>query len=109
MRKCEQAMLNKEQEAIHATQQKYWLSLMISMCVTCLLPDPVKHPGKRHMEHQHHSLFTTNTYSHIMESLQDQGIATNGTTLYRDDKMLPSSIIIHNQESGSRTIISNNE
>lgn len=44
-----------------------------------------------------------------MESLQDQGIATNDTTLYRDDKMLPSSLIIHNQESGSRTIISNNE
>ncbi|KAF1802792.1 Ribokinase-like protein [Mucor lusitanicus] len=49
------------------------------------------------------------TSSHIMESLQDQGIATNDTTLYRDDKMLPSSLIIHNQESGSRTIISNND
>ncbi|KAL9555301.1 hypothetical protein MBANPS3_002426 [Mucor bainieri] len=49
------------------------------------------------------------TSSHIMESLQDQGIATNDTTLYRDDKMLPSSIIIHNQESGSRTIISSND
>ncbi|CAO0797526.1 unnamed protein product [Mucor circinelloides] len=49
------------------------------------------------------------TSSHIMESLQNQGIATNETTLYRDDKILPSSIIIHNQASGSRTIISNND
>lgn len=49
------------------------------------------------------------TSSHIMESLQDQSIATNDTTLYRDDKMLPSSLIIHNQESGSRTIISSND
>ncbi|KAG2201691.1 hypothetical protein INT46_007143 [Mucor plumbeus] len=47
------------------------------------------------------------TSSHIIETLQN--IETNETILYRKDKMLPSSIIIHNEESGSRTIISNND
>lgn len=45
--------------------------------------------------------------SHIIETLQN--IETNDTILYRKGKMLPSSLIIHNEESGSRTIISNNE
>ncbi|KAI8636028.1 Ribokinase-like protein [Parasitella parasitica] len=47
--------------------------------------------------------------SHIFESLQEQHIETNGTIIYRKDKMLPFSVIIHNEESGSRTIVSSND